>query len=87
MCLIFRQFRLRSPGPETATDTANCIRHIASLEGVWPGAKRTRLILEELIENSRVSQSQKKRTYSAFGRDDSLFNDFILGQEAFGDLW
>lgn len=77
--------RLRSsPSPLTRTvtnDIESCIRHLTDLENVWVGARRSRLILEELFKQSNTSSERtKKRDFSELDMDDQFRSNSRYGQ-------
>ena len=65
---------------DIATDVETCIRYLAGLEHIWAGARRSRLILEELLKRSREAQSIWD--IDAFGTDD--ITGYMLRQESVG---
>jgi hypothetical protein len=42
---------------DAAADVEACIPYLTDLENVWLGARRSRLIIEELLKQSRISTS------------------------------
>jgi hypothetical protein len=50
--------------PDVTRDVTACIRYLTNLEQVFNGARRSRLIIEELLQSARTMQTQRKRTYS-----------------------
>lgn len=53
-----------------------CIRYLLDLETIWVGARRSRLIIEELLKRSRLSAT----VWPMDGIGDDM-GDFMLGQE------
>lgn len=69
-----------------------CIRYLTTLEQVFSGARRSRLIIEELLQSARMMQTQNKRTYSEIGGDevdlgDEVdFSNYFLDREVFANF-
>jgi len=75
------RLRLSSLTHEDATsDVEACIRYLADLENVWVGARRSRLIIEELLKQSRISTSIWDMTGISAGE----MGEYMLGQEGMG---
>lgn len=48
-----------------STEIESCIRYLKALEKVWTGARRSRLVLEELYYHTKPApRMNNKRTYS-----------------------
>ena len=63
-----------------------CIRYLTTLEQVFSGARRSRLIIEELLQSARMMQTQSKRTYSEIGGDEVDFSNYFLDREVFANF-
>ncbi len=79
-------FVIRSTNPPTEDlilDAETCAGYLANLETVWSGARRSRLIIQELLKQSRLSQ--RKRGFSEVEPSD--MSDFSFPQDFFADLF
>jgi hypothetical protein len=81
--LISPRLRLSSLTHEDATrDVEACIHYLTELENVWVGARRNRLIIEELLKQSRISTSIWDM--SGIGTDE--MGEYMLGETMGIDL-
>jgi hypothetical protein len=79
--LIVSSLRFSSLTHEDDTrDVEACIRYLADLENIWVGARRGRLIIEELLKQSRISASIWDM--NGIGADE--MGEYVLGQEGMG---
>lgn len=79
-------FLIRSSNPPTEDlilETERCAGYLANLEMVWSGARRSRLIIQELLKQSK--SSQRKRGFSEMEAFDIL--DFTFSQDSLADFF
>jgi hypothetical protein len=72
--------RLRSSPTSSQDYTADVeasIHYLANLENVWAGARRSRLIIEELLKQTRMER--RAWNFDDFGPDEIA--DYMFGQE------
>jgi hypothetical protein len=76
-----QRLRFSSLNHEDASrEVEACIRYLTDLENVWVGARRSRLIIEELLKQSRISTS----IWDMSGIGAGQMGEYMFGQESVG---